>query len=324
MTSGLMINTGQPNPNGRAVSLYDRGIFPTAGDLVLFDAAHSLQGLGLTTIPTNGQTIKNLARLKAAKVLSLTSSEADMATTDLSFVRGVGTHSSLARTAKGGLDFNIGTSGSASTDNAYLSAPVAVRNFISANTANLLDPAKDHLAISIWQRPRRAAISTQPGIAGVFTTGNAYANVILTGGSSSPTTGTLEGSLNAIGYAQTLDTPVMRAIASTSWSATSPAVPTGANMSVVCGLLPPPYNASSWWNNSGVWTLYRWRVIDLTKSGITYATFEAVEYALFLDAFSAPGTVITLSATAAAFFGVSTFTATGRYYGDSGFPAILA
>lgn len=255
----------------------------SAGSLYLFDGNHSYgQFSGL---PNPGEEIPNVLANFAAEVVG--ANEADLHhvvnvshTDDSSFKK--------ERTAKGGIHGILTQAGGQTANRHFLiRADYAIRDYILANLAN-------HYYISFWQTVTRPALeTTAPQSPFHFVNGSSSTSNYLfhnTWGTPSPS----EGSAVYLGrrvspdyddYNTPVDTPRFAAVGVSGPTGNPPTDTNNIELGVGTFGAWGGFN----FNEGASRILYRAYIEDLTVSGRTYAEVEAIDYALFQEAFAEGG-----------------------------------
>lgn len=266
-----------------APKIITRDKIESIGSLMLFDGNHQFgQFNGL---PALNSAVPNVLANKAAELLGVSD-----AATHFSVALSSGNAAGQwlrERTQKGGIHGLITQAGGQTTRLGYgVVASDAVRNYIRDNPTH-------HFYVSLWQRITRKALSG----------GTVQAPFFYTNGSAA--TGNfrfhMEGSLvfPRLGTPQSLGGRAVPAENDIN-------VPNGTNRFTSIGLKGPTGNdpvgndqvqfvvggdaawAGGGLNKTASRIIYRAYIEDLTVSGRTYAEVEAIDYALYQEAF-APG-----------------------------------
>ena len=242
------------------------------GSLLLFDANHSLGGLG-EGVPANGAAVPNVAWETLADIL------------------GSGTPSSLSgsftglhqaadavfeRSELGGLHGIFSqTNNTNNNRGAYLRAPTALQTYVYENPSHAY-------YMSLWHRRTRAAISTPTEVRLASLGDSGTVKIVFGSVTTTLSNGVgsrIDPSANGLGA-------VYRSGASASgWIA--PATEARIIAPMIWG--NPLAGSASWNNRAASDVFYRAYVEDLTVSGRTFAQVDAVDHQLWSAAFAEGG-----------------------------------
>jgi len=246
----------------------------TSGSLVLVEPAVSWAA----GVPANGSTVPNDAATQAATTIG-------SAAPTLGFRSNLlGAGLVLERTAKGGLH-GIVTQGASTGAYSDIQFPSTVKSWLLAN------PTHD-MYLSMWIDVTKVASSgTATSIMGVHNIATSTTNLLaFTGNTTAPANGaaTALGARNR-GPVTAVGTKLTN-IAASDWSGTVPS--TVGNMvasSAQWGEVGNINIVTAARGTGASYVLYRMYLEDLTVSGRTYADVDALDNALYTEAFGAGG-----------------------------------
>jgi hypothetical protein len=244
----------------------------STGSLFLFDMGHSLGKL--SAVPAANGPIPNVASKEAGSLLGV-----DPTTLGATFFNTATTSDAkMELTAKGGLHVIMSQTNNTTTGHgAYVKLSTAVANYLIAN--------KTHdFYLSAWARRTRAGINngTSDGAGMRYIDIGSSANFLAAFSGKTADFRHSDQSAHADGGYNS----VANRFFSNSGSAQSAETVTNANEAFAWGAVGSSFGLI---NVAASDVLYRVYMEDLTVSGRTYATVDALDYAMWQAAFAASG-----------------------------------
>ena len=252
-------------------------VLPNAGALYLYEFGHPASQFG-SGVPTNGQTLRNIARAQAASAVGGDASATDATLVVNAYPAGT---SKLERSGKGGVH-SIHSQSTATSAGISVPIPDTILNFLAANPNH-------SIYASFWARFTRVGDSTQGWAGASFASSPSPSELLFTisqDGSNYPTgsnrTGARRQPNSAWRPAQVsgfTPQPVYADIAVSKYTGTPQSgARKGKAMAVQTG---EPYPGTTVASQVPSIILYRGYMEDLTISGRTYETVSALDYAAF-------------------------------------------
>ncbi|MDR7230644.1 hypothetical protein J2X45_001735 [Caulobacter sp. BE264] len=257
---------------------YDELLSDAAGSLMLLDVRNWSAG-----VPANAALLPNLAREQAA--LSGITGDTSAVFKKVGSLETSG-QGLLERTTKGGLHVIVRQSSPIAIDNGYtIDVPTNVLAYMLANPTH-------NFYYSQWSKVTRVAIASNGGAPSTMSIENAanagYVRFSHISGQQMPVGGNVIGNRESNSWNVTGDSFRNRA------GKSSDTTPVAANYSISKSLAT--LGAGTRQNNYGPilgslssWVFYRAYIEDLTLSGRSYATVDALDYAMYQEAFGAAG-----------------------------------
>lgn len=262
-------------------------IMPLAGALCLFDASHSVGGMGTAGVPADLATLPNIAWDQAAAAIG----SGSQSSLGLTFDRFDGTNFNLERTGKGGIHGflsgniaqNIGVS---------LNMPSALRTYLYNNRTN-------KFYFSAWDKVTKVAVQTGgvwPMFEGIQKSSSSTSQFLAYFDPSSS-----DGGQPAPGGAARLGARIApaknsvgntyRSLGVNGWTGgTPPASASEINSNLaIWGSMGPYAGFLGGTTGAPSFVLYRMYMEDLTVSGRTWEQVDAIDYSLWQREFAAGG-----------------------------------
>jgi hypothetical protein len=232
------------------------------GSIFLLDWTHPLATASIASAPTDGLAAENLVATFANAIVGGTASAA--------FTRGAGyngTKGVLERSTKGGVHGFVSPTAADNTVFQRLYVGTAIQQYI-------IDHPTDVFFLSVWGRITKATTavtSSTPGIRAVImsATSPSSNNLMLLSNTNGSRVATAVG-------------PSISNGADGTWSGTIPASASNVRAALVTMPPEPAWNFSNdMIRAQGGFIHYRSYMENLTASGRSYATVDAIDYALF-------------------------------------------
>lgn len=258
------------------VIAYPDAIMST-GSLVLIDHGSS----NLSAIPAGGGTVPNIAWEPAADILGAGTESTLAGVVTKGFT--LATEMIMEVTGKKGMHgIASQVTQTGSSQNYYINAPTLIRDYILAN------PTHKYF-VGWWGFvTRKALIATAPFVDGV-NSATPTSNRFFMGNqavSTKPAGNNARDAVNAAGGIQDIGA-FIRNVTHDVFTGTPPA--SSANLRYQAANFGPRNSDASITNKAPSWIHYRSYVEDLTVSGRTYGEVDAIDLALWTEAFGVGG-----------------------------------
>ena len=248
------------------------------GSLFLFDPSHSLGAF--TGVPSNGGTVPNIAWAEAAAILG-SGTQSSLMGTVASTNATEASKSLVERTTKLGVHQIISLTAQTVANNWIVSMPTAIRDYIYTNRSS------HSFYISMWHKITRAGVTNAAPQSPIHYASNTVNHLFFTSNGLA----TAQGS-NKRAYPSGVNDIACTA-GQERFLSVNPTAQTGTGVISTNNLDFGLGNFGAWssfnLNKCSSRVIYRVYVEDLTVSGRSYATVDALDYAMFQAAFASGG-----------------------------------